>query len=202
MAQNNIDYRSIDFDYYRTYQEDKRLLKGYASVYGNESRLIGGFFTEIIEPGAFDGVPEYSDMRVLLNHDKNQLLARQKSGTLRAWSDSTGLAFEFSLPESRNDILELIQRGDLQDLSFAFTVAEGGDTWEEREDGTYLRRVQKVSGLYDITLATYPAYEKTILQSADAAKRSFDAWKETLKPKQGINAAYRRRRWYYDNIDE
>jgi hypothetical protein len=45
--------------------------------------------------------------------------------------------------------------------SFAFSVAEGGDIWEKRSDGIYLRKIKKISGLYDVTITANPAYPQT-----------------------------------------
>jgi HK97 family phage prohead protease len=50
---------------------------------------------------------------------------------------------------------ESIKRGDLDGMSFRFTVAPDGEEWsDDREQ----RTITRVSSLADICLATYPAY--------------------------------------------
>jgi len=122
---------------------------GFAAVYGAESHDLGGY-TETIAPGAFAGVMD-ADVRALLNHDANIVLGRTKSGTLRLSDDPRGLRFELDLPESRADLREAVQRGDLDGASFRFVV--GDETWDGDK-----RTIVTVKELHDVTLATYPAY--------------------------------------------
>jgi len=153
-------------------ETEGRTVHGYAAVFNSETDM--GWYTEVIEQGAFDEAIGASDCRALFNHDANQLLARQSSGTLKLSIDKTGLAYEFSSPNTStgNDILEMIERGDLKESSFAFTIKE--QTWEDTktDDGwEYKRIIKKVEKLYDVAPVTYPAYGDTTV-----AKRSFDNW--------------------------
>ena len=157
--------------------KENRTLEGYAAVFESRSEMLwdwGQPFYEVIERGAFDSVLN-DDVRALLNHDPNHLLARTKSGTLKIEQDEKGLKFRFDVPKSRDDVLEMIERGDLDQNSFAFYIEE--DEWTH-ENGEDIRRIKKVKELRDITLATYPAYPDT---SVSMAKRSYDAWKDSLK---------------------
>ena len=62
-----------------------------------------------------------------------------------------------------------MQRGDIDQMSFAFTIREGGDDWAIAEDGAVVRtiRADGVEELFDASVVTYPAYPQT-----DAAMRS------------------------------
>ena len=73
-----------------------------------------------------------------------------------------------------NDMRELLARGDVNGSSFAFTVDDDGQEWQERDDGTTLRTIKKVSGLYDVSLVTVGAYE-----DASVAIRSLDELKKS-----------------------
>lgn len=138
---------------------DGRTLYGYAALYDSPTDM--GWYTEVIKPGAFDSVIATSDVRALLNHDPNHLLGRSNrgSGTLQLRSDAKGLYFELTPPAHRSDILELVQRGDLTQCSFAFEVEE--QRWIENEGEQEVRELVKFLVLHDITLATYPAYADT-----------------------------------------
>jgi uncharacterized protein len=131
-------------------------LAGYAAKYNVLSEMMWDF-QETIAPGAFDAVMG-DDVRCLFNHDANLILGRTASGTLRLNLDDTGLRYEVDLPDtvSASDVAVAVERGDVTQSSFAFIVNEA--TWTEREDGTWLRTITKLSRLYDVSPVTYPGY--------------------------------------------
>ena len=153
-----------------------RRIEGYAIVWEVESRVLcdwDGEFVEIIERGAVDdALIARSDVKALYDHISSQLLARSTNGagTLALSIDDHGLRFAFDAPETTlgNDVLELVRRGDLRGCSFAFTTDDAECVM--REDGVRLRKVRKLSGLYDVSIVVDPAYTQT---SVDA--RAFDA---------------------------
>lgn len=135
-------------------------MRGYASVYGTESQDLGGF-REVIAPGAFDAVLlEGQDVAALVNHDPNRLLGRVASGTLVLFSDSVGLGYEVSLPDTQEgeDLACLLGRQDISGSSFTFRIAPDGETWDTAADGTPLRTVTKVAMVRDVGPVTFPAY--------------------------------------------
>ncbi len=142
---------------------ENRTVTGYAAVFNSPSEDMG--FIEYIEPGAFREAIPKSDVRALFNHDPNYILARTASGTLKIEEDERGLRYQFSIPETTfgNDFAVMLQRGDVSQSSFSFTVKD--QTWEENRqaDGTmqYTRRIKKVERLYDVSPVTYPAYPDT-----------------------------------------
>ena len=139
-----------------------RGIEGMAAVVGAESVDLGGF-TEIIERGAFADAIERSDVVALFNHDSNIVLGRSSSGTLKLRETDNGLHYSIeSLPEARNDVLEMIQRGDVRGNSFAFTVDE--DRWETR-DGAQFRIISRFKELFDVGPVTYPAYPDTTVSA-------------------------------------
>jgi HK97 family phage prohead protease len=141
-----------------------RTVRGYAALFNSRSAVLhdrGGEFVEVIAPGAFDGA-DTSQVHALLNHDANFILARQKNGagSLKIGTDSTGLFYEFESPATSlgDDVVELLRRGDLDQSSFAFQVAPGGDSFTTEKNGTRLRTIRKVSRLLDVSLVANPAY--------------------------------------------
>lgn len=168
--------------------DEPKKIRGYAAKFNMETDL--GWFREEIAPGAFDSVLN-DDVRALFNHDPNYVLARSANGkgTLRLWTDEIGLGFEFT-PGNRTyerDLVESIERGDVTQCSFAFSieVAEGID----REGEKYKRVIKKLSRLYDVSPVTYPAYTDT-----EVALRHYQATHpETPDPQIAIEAEARKR---------
>jgi HK97 family phage prohead protease len=153
-----------------------RVLTGYAAKFNALSEFIGEFREEIA-PGAFAAVMG-GDVRALFNHDANMVLGRTTNGTLRLSEDETGLRVEVSLPDTRyaDDLWTLVQRGDISQMSFGFTVGASGQTWR-KQAGTPIRRITKVNRLLDVSAVTYPAYQQTSIQARDieAALAGLDA---------------------------
>ena len=143
-------------------KKNELVVTGYAALFGSRSEDLGGFVEEI-DRGAFaDSLKKNSlDVRFLINHDSNLVLARSKNGTLELSEDERGLRIYARVaPYSYAEDLKIaIERGDIDQMSFAFTVEE--DSWAAAEDGTPLRRVHRVKDLFDVSVVTYPAYQET-----------------------------------------
>lgn len=116
-------------------------LVGYAAKF-DQVTDIGGFFNEVIRKGAFTGtIEDKDDVRALHNHDQNIVLGRTGPGTLRLKEDETGLRVEIDPPDTQQarDLMVSIDRGDIDQMSFGFTVEEekwnrgGADEPELRE---------------------------------------------------------------------
>jgi HK97 family phage prohead protease len=146
-------------------------VRGYAALFGKRSENLGGAdyqVFEVIDPGAFDDVLG-NDVRCLFNHNPDMVLARSKAGkgTLAIGVDSTGLWYEFEPPATccGEDLAESMKRGDVDQSSFAFTVAKDGQDWTEERKGdgpvVAVRAIKKVARLYDVSPVTYPAYPDT-----------------------------------------
>jgi HK97 family phage prohead protease len=165
---------------------ESRGVTGTASTFDVEYDM--GWYFEKIESGAFDEAMKTSDCRALFNHDRNLLLARQSSGTLTLSADATALTYEFESPNTTtgNDILEMMERGDLAESSFAFTIKK--QRWEDvkQDDGSwkYYRVIEEVEHLIDVSPVTFPANPDT-----SVAKRSFDAREnKPEKPEEKTNS--------------
>jgi uncharacterized protein len=133
-------------------------IAGYAATFNSEATGLN--FREVIAPGAFNRTLSTDNpVFLLVNHDMEQLpLASTKSGTLQLSEDKVGLRMEANLDPSNPRAQELasaLKRGDVDKMSFAFTVAPGGDT---REEG--LRTLTDLD-LYEVSIVTLPAYDST-----------------------------------------
>ena len=142
--------------------EDGRKLRGTAVVFNQLSENLGGF-REQIDPAAFEGC-DMSDVRCLFNHEDSMVLGRTASNTLVLTRDASGLHFECDPPDTSyaRDLAVSMDRGDIDQCSFSFTVAPGGAEWSEDPiTGGEIRTVKKISRLYDVSIVTYPAYPQT-----------------------------------------
>ena len=150
---------------------------GYAAVFNSDSEPLP--FIERIMPGAFaKSLKSRNNIRMYMNHDSSMLLGTTKAKTVRLMEDSKGLFVDADLPDTTvgRDLSVLMQRGDVDSMSFGFTVPQGGDRFSD--DGS--RRELKQIRLYEVSVVTgFPAYAAT-----SAQVRSFDA----LSIRTGIDA--------------
>jgi HK97 family phage prohead protease len=151
-------------------------ISGYAAKFDRET-VIGGWYREIIRAGAFERAAREDDVRALFNHDPNFVLGRTTSGTLALEEDATGLRIDVTPPDTQwaRDLVETIRRGDVDQMSFAFSVVK--ERWERDETQTpsEMRELLEVR-LYDVSPVTYPAYEDTEVSVRELVEgRTLDA---------------------------
>lgn len=147
-------------------------LIGYASLFDTLSENLGGF-REKIDRAAFRRTLEddTADVRALMNHDTAMVLGRRQNGTLKLSTDDRGLKVAISVPDTSygRDLVELVRRGDVSQMSFGFVVHPGGDHWTTR-DGERIRTVTDLQ-LVEVSVVAIPAYTDTTV-----ALRSRDGW--------------------------
>ena len=160
----------------RAQDDDGRRIGGKAARFNSLSEDLY-FFHEIISPGAFARTIERDDIRSLWNHESKYLLGRNQNGTLELSEDSEGLEFVAVLPETTyaDDVLALVRRGDLTQMSFGFSVI--GERWPERKDwpegidyeaaGVQTLRVLTEVKLYEVSPVTFPAYPETSVEARE-----------------------------------
>jgi len=147
-------------------------ITGYAAVFNSLSDDLG-WFREKIKPGAFKNALKTSDARALWNHDSNFVLGRESAGTLELRERARGLYMENTPPDTQwaRDLMLSIDRGDVKEQSFAFTVKQ--DKWESsaNEGEPEIRTIIEVKEIFDVSPVTFPAYPDTTV-----AKRSKDVF--------------------------
>lgn len=148
---------------------DGNIVAGYAAVFG-ETTDIGGYFREVIAPGAFTRTLQSADVRAYFDHDRGRVLGRKSAGTLRLREDAKGLAVEIDLPDTTDgrDVRELIDRGDVSGMSFGFIVTR--QEWDETVDPP-TRTIHEVE-LREVSVVSEPAYDGTsvALRSLESAR--------------------------------
>lgn len=186
----NKEIRTLPFEMsveQRAEDEPKRII-GHAAVFEVLSQELGYFtrFREKIARGAFDDALN-DDVRALFNHDANYVLGRTTNKTLILSVDERGLKVDITPPDTQvaRDLMVSIQRGDINQMSFAFTVAE--DEWFEDKDENVTRTILKIDRLYDVSPVTYPAYTQT-----DVSAREYRSEEEIYQVGRRILEGHKR----------
>jgi HK97 family phage prohead protease len=111
---------------------------GYAAKFGKLSENLGGF-VERIDPAFFNKAKGDGWQGVVCryNHKDEFLLGSSGSRTLRLQVDSVGLDYETDPPQSRRDVMELVERGDVSKSSFTFDQAQS--EWGLSDQGYPMR---------------------------------------------------------------
>jgi HK97 family phage prohead protease len=151
---------------------------GYAACFGKLSRKLGGF-VEQVDSTAFNEshTENWPDVVCRYNHKDDMLLGTTHAGTLSLRIDQTGLSYDVLPPQSRADILEYVDRGDVRHSSFAFRVFPGGDEWGISEFNYPMRTLTSVQ-LIDVAPVLDPAYPDATSASraVNGAVESLAAW--------------------------
>lgn len=153
-------------------------ITGYAAVFDVDSVEMETWterkFVERVARGAFaESLKSKRDVIANIEHESGiNTLGRKNKGTLRLAEDDHGLSVEIDPPDTTRakDVIELIRRGDISGMSFAFQVE---DEEIERTD-TMVRRTLTRVRLGDVTVTTSPAYPATSVEV-----RSVDSWCDT-----------------------
>ena len=192
-------------------QQESREIEGRPIVFGVRSVNLTPWSStrkvyEILEPGCISReLLAKSDVILNLNHSNMvpDVLGRFRNSdkdTLSLELRGDGIDCRCDLPKTNNanDALELMKRGDITGMSFAFE-----DDWEDSENGVsyektndiedgkevWLRHVKKITGLYDVAIVTHPAYEQTTVGLREASEAIDKAIEEQLKRECGDDEA-------------
>jgi len=132
--------------------------EGYAAMFDSASEPLP--FTERIAPGAFNrSLKSRNDIKLLWNHSTGEVLGSTRAGTLKLTEDDRGLRVWSMLPNTTTgrDAAELIRRGDVDAMSFGFSVPRNGDSWSDDGKERTLNEVR----LHEVSIVAFPAYSGT-----------------------------------------
>jgi len=143
-----------------TFERDGNRIGGYAMVWDAPSRpiTVAGlngsrpFVERVAGPQAVQASLE-QNIAVLVQHDKRELVANTKSGLVQLRTDSKGLAFEVTLPDTQRarDVRAMVDAGILTEMSFGFYTQE--DKWSGNERTLHKIDLREISIVSD---AAYP----------------------------------------------
>ena len=184
-------------------QQESREIEGRPIVFGVRSVNLTPWSStrkvyEVLDPGCISReLLQKSDVVLNLNHSNMvpDVLGRYRNSekdTLSLELRGDGIDCRCELPHTNNanDALELIKRGDIDGMSFAFEDdyedTENGVSYErtnDTEDGkeVWLRHVKRITGLYDVAIVTHPAYKQTTVGMREASEAIDKAIEDQLK---------------------
>lgn len=167
----NAEYRSGSWE-----AGQDGTIHGYAVVFDSRTVLYkdpetGLEYGEVIDRHALDGA-DMSDVVLRFDH-QGHALARTRGGSLRLSVDDHGLRVDadMTLSDEARSFYQEVKNGLIDKMSFAFTVAPEGDSWDST---TRTRTVKHIARLFDVSLVTWPAYEQTQV----SARSRFEALAE------------------------
>jgi len=146
-------------------QSTDMIVEGYAVTYNSPTLMFeqdGIQYFEVIAQGALDGA-DLTDVPFKYNHsDSVMIMARTRTKSLELLTDEKGLYVRAKLADTQQgkDLFKLIQLGEVDKMSFAFTVLE-----EAYNKDTRTRTITKIKKLYDVSAVDIPAYDTTSISA-------------------------------------
>ena len=161
----NMELRIVPFE---EGDEPSFFVEGYASTFDPYVLLTrnGVDYKERIEPTAFDEA-DLSDVVFRVDH-AGRVYARSSAGTVELWTDEHGLGqrTDLSRTQAAKEVFYDIQAGNYPQMSFAFTVAEGGDDYDK---ATHTRTIHRIAKVFDVSPVVFPANPNTNLSVSTRA---------------------------------
>ena len=203
----NKEIRAFTFEV-RAEQNDEHghFLAGTPIVYNEKTNL--GWYDEIIDRGALNEA-DLRDVRFLVNHNTDMIpLARSRNNnvnsTMQLEVTDGGMNIRVDLDVENNaeakSLYSAVERGDLDGMSFMFTV--DADAWDDLESDHPTRHIERLGKVFEVSAVTFPAYEATTisarglddaldsarlsLESAKAEKKALELQKQRIRILKGV----------------
>ena len=203
----NKEIRAFTFEV-RAEQNDEHghFLAGTPIVYNSKTDL--GWYDEIIDRGALNEA-DLRDVRFLVNHNTDMIpLARSRNNnvnsTMQLEVTDGGMNIRVDLDVENNTeakaLYSAVERGDLDGMSFMFTV--DADAWDDLESDHPTRHIERLGKVFEVSAVTFPAYEATTisarglddaldsarlsLESAKAEKKALELQKQRIRILKGV----------------
>lgn len=203
----NKEIRAFTFEVRAEQNEEHgRYLAGTPIVYNTKTDL--GWYDEIIDRGALDNA-DLRDVRFLVNHNTDMIpLARSRNNnvnsTMQLEVTDGGMNIRVDLDVDNNAeakaLYSAVERGDLDGMSFMFTV--DADAWDDLESEHPTRHIERLGKVFEVSAVTFPAYEATTisarglddaldsarlsLESAKAERKAIEAKKQKIRIMKGV----------------
>lgn len=140
-------------------------ISGYVNVPGRQSRPVmtpHGRVIEVIEQRAFArAIERASNIKMLLDHDPNRVLAETENRTLTVKEDAVGLRAESIVTDQ--EVIDGAKAGKLR--GWSFNIKNPVDTIEQRAEGLPVRHITDLD-MDEVTLVMnrIPAYSSTSIE--------------------------------------
>lgn len=184
-----FEVRSLD-------EESSTMVEGRALVFDAPTVMFemdGIQYKEVIARGALDGA-DMGDVPMRYNHSESVMIvarhnaARPNRSTMELVVDNTGLLVRADIGKtaSGRDLHEAIREGLVDKMSFAFTIAPDGETYDQT---THTRTITKIKRLWDVSAVDTPAYDTTSIYARDRFKAEAEAEKSHAEARQRAKQA-------------
>lgn len=203
----NKEIRAFNFEVRAEQNEEHgHFLAGTPIVFNSKTDL--GWYDEIIAAGALDDA-DLRDVRFLINHNTDMIpLARSRNNnersTMQLKVTEDGMNIRVDLDVENNSeaksLYSAVERGDLDGMSFMFTVDR--DVWDDPESDHPTRTIEKLGKVFEVSAVTFPAYQattisargldealesaKSSLESAKAERKRIKAHKQKIRIMKGV----------------
>lgn len=163
---NEREYRDFTLAVAPSDDEEKLIVDGYASVFGNPYTLYEDseiVIQEQVDSKAFEGA-DLSDVIFQYNHE-GRVFARTSNNTLSVFPDEKGLAIQADLggTDIGRQLYQEIKGKYTTQMSYGYTVKDA--SWEDRklDDGRTLelRTITAINKVYDVSAVSIPANDAT-----------------------------------------
>lgn len=177
-------------------RSDSVEIEGYVNAVGRESRPLRdseGYFTEVVEPGAFARALQRGKRSMLLNHDASRVIGTEGEN-LTLVEDNVGLFARATVTDP--EVVEKAKCGELRGWSFGFVPIRQR---KAERDGMRLRTLEDID-LREVSIIDSrmtPAYAATSVytRSSDGEEVEFRAMDgetvETVEAKRDDGAQNR-----------
>lgn len=153
----------------------KGIIEGYPIVF-EQRTAIGDYFFEEIDSNALDDA-DLSDVKFMVNHNDGMIpLARHRRGkrsTMDIDIDKKGMHINTTLDIEKNmtarELCSAVERGDIEDMSFAFGVRVTGEEWKDLDKPMPVRRITKISKVFEVSAVNDGAYPQTEIYARSAS---------------------------------
>jgi HK97 family phage prohead protease len=187
--QGKIEYRAVELRATITEPEEGqpavKTLQGRAIVFDTPTSIYkdsdGTTYYEQIHHDALNGV-DLSNVVLKYNHSEHvPPLASTRAGSMSLSVDTQGLNViaRMANTSQASDIHELVRTGNLDKMSFAFTV--GSDDYDTK---TKTRTIYKFDKIYDVSVVDFPAYEATSVSARSYVKAQEELVKKELRRRE------------------
>jgi uncharacterized protein len=149
-------------------ENKEMIVEGYAIRFNEPATFSfgGDDFHEVIDARALDKA-DLTDVPFKYNHSDNvMIMARTRNQTLQLIRDEQGLFIRASLADTTagRDLYTLIKRGDIDKMSFAFTV-DYENNGDEYDNKTKTRTITRIKKMWDVAAVDTPAYDTTSISA-------------------------------------
>ena len=118
----------------------------------------------------------------MVNHNDGMIpLARHRLGkrsTMDIAIDDRGMRIQTTLDVENNstarELCSAVQRGDIEDMSFAFGIMVSGEEWRDLDKDMPTRRITKISKVCEVSAVNDGAYPQTSINARSLASLDND----------------------------